>query len=741
MEKNDFNIFKEVREKSSIVDVISYFLGAKEVKKKGNRYVCRCPFHDDHSPSMIIDPIKNTFKCYVDGEGGDSIHFVERYSHVSSLEALKKVAEICNISLPNNFSTAKKYIPEVERNFPKELKALEACKELYCLNLLSNEGKEAREYLENRKLSQDIINHFGIGLAFKDPSDLIKKLRENKGFEVETLEKSGILSNSSSLTDRYCERIMFPIADNFGHVVAFSGRRYKEDQQGGKYINYPETLLFKKSKILYHFYIAKEEAKKVGYIYIVEGFMDVIAYVRAGIKSVCALMGTALSEQHIQALKKLNVEIRLALDSDEPGRMGIERCLPLLNEAKIPIRVQWAFSKAKDADELLTKYGQEEFNKQINRLYDPVIFLLGRKVNKNGRLDDSNMVLDFLSLIAPYFYSLNPLSQNKDLKIISSKTGFDEDAILKVLNKSETSFKEAETKKIENKQQENKQFVQHLQTKYPFYQRREKITYFDLSKLKLGKKYNQAEAILKIQQQIIEYCKNQNTVLTLNDCLESQMSKKTNFMQMLCQIEAELILVIGQKREAYKICEENNCSFIINPLYELCSFYGSYYMNNVNLQDMTKTDYDNLLTIINSEDSTLDDNNENAQIESDDFDFLDTSDLTSSEKVNDNTDINLEELDDFFDLDDIDNVSKNELNIQKDIPAVDKELIIEIISTIYNIDVPLYDEKKFKRNILLHKKLSDLYMFLKQIVEDKAGILSMQDKIKCLNLIIEIQKV
>ncbi len=741
MEKNDFNIFKEVREKSSIVDVISYFLGAKEIKKKGNRYACRCPFHDDHSPSMMIDPIKNTFKCFVDGEGGDSIYFVQRYTNVSSLEALKKVAEICNIQLPNNFSTVKKNIPEVEKNFPNELKALESCKELYCLNLLANEGKEAREYLENRKLSQEVINHFGIGLAFKDPSDLVKKLRENKGFEVETLEKAGILSNSSSLIDRYSDRIMFPIADNYGHVVAFSGRKYKEEQNGGKYINYPETLLFKKSEILYHYYIAKEEAKKVGYIYVVEGFMDVIAYVRAGIKSVCALMGTALTEQHIQALKRLNVEVRIALDSDEAGRLGIERCLPLLNEAKINVRVQWAFKKAKDADELLTKYGQEEFFKEINRLFDPVIFLLGRKVDKNGRMDDSNQVLDFLNLVCPYFYSLDPLSQNKDLKIISEKTGFDKDAILKVLNKSEKSFIQEEKRIVDKKKDENKQFVQQLQTKYPFYQRKPKANYFDLSKLKLGKKYNQAEAILKIQKQIINYCKNQNIVLTLNDCLESQMSKKTNFMQMLCQNEAELILVIGQKREAYKVCEANNVSFIINPLYELCSLYGSYYMNNINLLDMTKKDYDYLLDFINSENTTLKNDEEKEDIisDSDMFDFLDTSDLGSTKKEEDN-DTNLEELDNFFDLDDIENDSKSDFKVQKDIPSVDKELIIEIISTIYNIDVPLYDDKKFDRNIKLHKKLSDLYIFLKQIVENKAGILNIEDKIKCLNLIIEIQK-
>ena len=751
---NNNNIFQEVDKKASIVDVISYYLGAKEVIKKGRRYVCRCPFHDDHSPSMSIDPQRNIFKCFVDGKGGGPIKFVEEYEHIKAIDALKKVASICNIPLPNSYTNFKSVIPEVEQKYPEELKALQKCGELYSLNLISKDGKEAREYLEKRKIDQDVIKHFGLGFAFKNPETLIKMLRDNNGFDVKTLETAGILSpNSQSFTDRYVERIMFPIHDNFGHLVAFSGRKIRDDQNGGKYDNYRETELFKKSEVMYHFYLAKDEARKVKYIYLVEGYMDAIAYVRAGIKSVAALMGTALTSQNIETLKKLNVEVRLALDGDEAGRLGIERALVDLNKAHIPTRVQWKFNKAKDADELLTKFGKEVFIKEVNRLFDPVIFILGRRVGANGKLNDSNLVLSYLKEISPYFFALDPLTQNKDLKIISEKTRFDRDAILKVLNKNEDTLAKQEKIKKEEKIKSDREFVKDVRQRpyYPYY-KKQVITNIDLSTLNLGFKYQQGNAILQIQNEILDYCKNKNIILPLINCVDQSLRNKKDYMKNLVTAEAELILVICQNRNAYKIFEDSNSSFIISPLYELCTILGSYFMEHNDKETLKKEDYQEILNKLN-ETETVEDkieienveslNNDSNNINMDDdlFDQFNLSDLVSEPKKEVSNDDSFADLEDCFDIDDIKAEFETKKTTFSNMLEEDKELIIHILSTLYNLDFSLYDVSKYTSKITMHKKLIDMYNFLKDIVENKAGNMTTEDKIKFIKHVSSIQNV
>ena len=171
------NIFKEIAAKASILKVIEAELGANRIVKKGNSYVCLCPFHEDHSPSMNIDVRRNTFHCWVDDHKGDPIAFVEQYEHLSPMEALKKVCSICSIPLPQELSNRKEYVPTVEREYPEELKALKELSHFYQLTLSSALGEKGREYLASRKIPQEVIDHFGIGFAPEDPSEAIRSLR------------------------------------------------------------------------------------------------------------------------------------------------------------------------------------------------------------------------------------------------------------------------------------------------------------------------------------------------------------------------------------------------------------------------------------------------------------------------------------------------------------------------------------------------------------------------------------
>lgn len=739
MDKQDNdNIFQIVKSKASIVDVIAFYLGSKEIIRKGNRYACRCPFHDDHSPSMLIDPNRQSFKCFVDGHGGDAIGFVQQYEHVSAMDALKKVASICHIELPSSVKEFKKAIPTIEKDYPNELLALKAADEIYRLNLISNEGKLAREYLAKRKITQDVIDHFGIGYAPSDSSSLISKLRENKGFEVKTLETAGILSSGSQLVDRYENRIMFPIQDNDGHIVAFSGRKIDNAQSGGKYVNYSETPLFKKSDIMYHFFKAKEEARKVGYIYLVEGYMDVIAYVRAGIFSVAGLMGTALTESHIESLKKLGVEVRLALDSDEPGRQGIERAMPELFKAGIPMRIQWAFSKAKDADELLTDYGKDEFLKQINRLYDPVIFLLGRKVSSSGALNDSREVLDFLESITGYYFNLDPLSQDKDLKILSDKTGFEKNAILDVFMKGKAAFENKQKKREETEQY--RKFVRNVRRGSNFPYRNQEPDYLNISLYKFGCKYNQLSAYEEIQNRIIDFCRKENVLFPLNQMIPySGKSSFVDYMKKLCEVEARLIVVLSQRRSAYSIFESTNSSFVIHPLYVLNSVLGSYYLTHNAAEILEKEDYQ---AIVSSLEDT--ENKETAKVPTSQDDPSDLFDMSDDGPETDkgNQSSSLSEFEDLFDVEDIIQEAKgDEPSEIPNLPEDERELLVRILSLVSSISDPLFDAAKFDQDVKVHQKLVDIYHFLKSVSEEKGGILSNQDYAKYLSYVVEVQKI
>lgn len=731
MQNSEVNIFREVSSKASIVDVIAFYLGRKEIVKKGNRYACRCPFHDDHNPSMNIDPVRNSFKCFVDGTGGDPITFVEKYEHVSPLEALKKVASICNIPLPDSFERMKEKKPLIEEKYPKELEALKATSEMYQLNLFTNEGKAGREYLENRKIPKDVVEHFGIGFAFSDSGELIRRLREVKGFEVSVLETAGILSSGSSLNDRYIDRIMFPIHDNYGHVVAFSGRKIRSDEPGGKYVNYAETPLFHKSDILYHFDKAKDEAKKVGYLFLVEGYMDVIAYARAGYLACCGLMGTALTPSHIETLKNLKVEVRLALDSDEPGRSGIEKALVQLNEAKIPVKVQWAFDKAKDADELLTKFGKEEFDREVNRLLDPVVFLLGRAIGKKGSLRDSSDVLAFLKNVSPFFASLDPLSQDKDIRIISEKTGFDIEAIKNVIVGEESLLKQKE-EKIQNRDNDRKWSKELRNPSYrPFY-KKETVSYLDMSSMKLGRKYNQGEAEKKVQDAVIDYCQQNHVLFPMNDCLLISPSKPgQDFMKLLCQVEAEIILVVGQKKEAYSLFESSNSAFVITPLYHLNSLFGSYYLKHPGKDSLSHDEYQGILSSFDGEEENKEDNLGDIFDMGEDIDPGTGVEATKSD----------EELDDLFDLDDIIEEAKDDGYEKTDFDLKDRELLTTILDLLDGIENPLFDPEKFRLYVRQHQKLLDLYHFLKNFIDNKGGKLSTQEYTKYLSLAIQVQNI
>ena len=566
----DNEIFKQVSKQANIVDVVSFCVGANNVIKKGKDYVTICPFHDDHDPSMRIDPVRNSYKCWVCDAGGDSINFVAKYYKISQLEALKKVCEITHIPLPESLSNQTSFVPMVEQKYPQELKTLEDINRFYQLSLTTPEASAAREYLETRGLPSDVISHFGIGYAPMDSTRSIAALRgKNVNYEVSVLERSGILSNATDLQDRYSNRIMFPIQDSFGHVIAFSGRRYQEGQEGGKYINSPETPLFKKSEILYHYAQAREAAKKENCLYVVEGFMDVIALYRAGIENAVALMGTALTSDHIKIFERLGVEIRLCLDGDEAGQAGMERALPMLKASSLSYRVVRKYTNAKDSDELLTKFGKEALQEAVKQMLDPFLFLLARQLNHGNihrkKLEDTLEVQKFIKASAPYYFALNEVAQGKDLQILASVTGLKEDLLLNILKnqnviiKEEKKKEEEETPKKTQKRTSDREYIR---------PKTNPQTNFVKDVVFTDKRQNQIRYILQ-----------------LNALVCSKLDK--DYDPIILENEIGLILVIPFDREAMNLFQNSHVDLMVRPLYFLANMFGECYAMDVTRQKLS----------------------------------------------------------------------------------------------------------------------------------------------------------
>ncbi len=423
----DFKELDAILAKASIVDVVGHYI---PLTKKGSSYVAICPFHHDTNPSMQISPQKNIFKCFVCGSGGHSVNFVQKYEGCTYMQAVKKVCEICHLTLPSNFKSEEKRVRPNE----EELQAVEKLAAFYHYMLRTNEGKKAYDYLVQRGLSDEVIDKFNLGYAPSDSTKAITYLREKEKIDVKVLDRAGIISASSAeFKDRYHDRVIFPLSDISGNIVGFSGRKYHEGGEEAKYINSPESVIFKKSALLYNFNNAASSIRKDRFVYVLEGFMDVIALYRAGITSAVGLMGTALTEDHISLFQKMNVEVRLSLDGDDPGQDATERSLRLLDGQGLQIQVVHPLLSGKDADELLKAEGEDSLRKAMDELELPLIHSLNYAVKKNlvKSYEDKEK---FLRQERSYYLSAPSLARGDMLAALSQGLKVSPEAIRETLN-------------------------------------------------------------------------------------------------------------------------------------------------------------------------------------------------------------------------------------------------------------------------------------------------------------------
>ncbi|MBP1044125.1 DNA primase [Vagococcus sp. BWB3-3] len=358
-------VIEEIRRQSNIVDVVGQYV---QLKKSGKNYFGLCPFHEERSPSFSVAEDKQMYHCFGCGKGGNVFKFLQEVDGLSFPESVKKVADMEGVQLNYDFaSTASAEPSEHQRQQNELIKLHEKAAEIFHHVLLNTQaGEQALSYLKGRGLTEEIIAEFQIGFAPRERI-LLKKIFENEEVSDELLDASGLMTqrDNGEWLDRFYQRIMFPIRNAQGKIIAFSGRILQtenfDSDKMPKYLNSPETLIFNKRQTLFNYDQAKNEARKEQELTLFEGFMDVIAAWTAGVKNGVASMGTSLTNEQIKMIQRVSNKLLLCYDGDSAGIEATKRALDLLSsETTLELSVA-RLPDGLDPDDYIGKYGAEEF--------------------------------------------------------------------------------------------------------------------------------------------------------------------------------------------------------------------------------------------------------------------------------------------------------------------------------------------------------------------------------------------
>lgn len=490
----------DIRAKANIVDIIGGYI---PLTQRGKNYLCVCPFHDDHSPSMSVSAEKQIYKCFSCGETGNVFTFVSKYEGVSFIEAVAIVAAKCGLKLSettfnNNFTDVNKTEHEI----------MDLAEKFFQNNLKTSFGETAMAYLKDRGINNDIIKDFGIGLSL-DKNDALSTLLFKKNYTKEQLLQLGLVNDiNGNLYDTFSRRITFPLYDKDGHIVGFSARIYRGEKDTSKYINSRETKLFKKGETLYNYHQARDVAKREKEVIVVEGFMDAIRLSNEGVKNVVALQGTAMTKNQIQLLKKLRVKVILCLDNDNAGLLATVNNGELLSKEGIEVFVI-RLSGQKDPDEYILANGIQAF---LDNLKKPLSFF-EFKINylKNGK--DLNNSLDLAQYINDVLKDLSESNDEILREITLNKISKDYNLSLDVLKMKLSELKPITTAVIEEKKE-----VVKKEKKDAYVIGAEQILYFMMNGEKYIREYQKklgffpTEIYRETANEILYYFENNKTI-------------------------------------------------------------------------------------------------------------------------------------------------------------------------------------------------------------------------------------
>lgn len=441
-------VIEEVRSSNNIVDIIG---GYVRLQKKGSSYFGLCPFHNEKSPSFSVSPNKQMYYCFGCGAGGNVFTFIMEYENQTFPEAVKILADRAGIALPEAELTEEQKKERNKRQLLLEINKTAANYFYYQLN--GDQGQQAREYLENRRLSKETQIHFGLGYASKYSNDLYLYLKK-KGYQDQILKETGLLTydEKRGAHDKFWNRVMFPIMDVNNRVIGFGGRVMGDGTP--KYLNSPETLLFDKSRNLYGLNYARTSRKP--YMIICEGYMDVIAMHQAGFTNAVASLGTAFTTQHSVLLKRYTQEVRLAYDSDGAGQKAALRAIPILKSAGINVRVIH-MDPYKDPDEFIKNLGTEAFQERIDAAESSFMFEIS-VLEKNYKQSDPEGRASFMKAMARRLLEFpQELERNIYIDAIAGRYGIASEELKRMVNSFGASMSREQVEAAIYQQQEREE--------------------------------------------------------------------------------------------------------------------------------------------------------------------------------------------------------------------------------------------------------------------------------------------
>ena len=410
------DFISEVRSNVNIVDVISQYVS---LEKKGKDYIGLCPFHQEKTPSFTVNADKQFFKCFGCGKGGNVFKFLMYKDDLTFPESVERVAEFAHIAMPNGYghNSGTKLNPLMQMH-------QDAVDFYHRVLLTTKAGERGMQYAQKRELDQEILDHFKIGYAPKADNVLITYLR-SKGYQDDDLAQSGLFvqARDGQLYDRFRDRLMFPLDNENGRTIGFSGRRISDDKTEAKYMNSPETGIFTKSKVLFHFAEAKKAARGEGHLVLYEGYMDVIAAYKAGVKSGIASMGTSLTDDQIYLLRRITPNIIINYDGDDPGVHAEERAARMFNkDGNFNLGIV-ALPEKLDPDEYVKKYGAEKYLEEVKGALTPTDFFLKRLEQKYNLDNDREKIAYLGEAVKEIAQVRNPVEQDMYTEKLAKSSG------------------------------------------------------------------------------------------------------------------------------------------------------------------------------------------------------------------------------------------------------------------------------------------------------------------------------
>lgn len=429
------DIIRNILDAASIKQVVEEFV---PLKKMGRNWVGICPFHADKDPSLSVNEEKQIFYCFGCGQGGDVISFLMRIQGLSFIEAVKRLANRYGIALPERQPSHSEL--KLKQETEELVHANSVAAKFYQDNLLSKDALHILEYLKKRGINNETASRFGLGYAGPGWNHLLNHLK-SKGISPEIAEKAGlvVLKESGGHYDRFRNRLIFPIHDKTGNIVAMGGRTLEKDGLP-KYLNSPETIIYKKGRILYGLYQNKDNIRQSGYGYIVEGYMDLLALVQAGIKNVIATLGTAMTPDHIKQIKGVAKDWVLAFDGDEAGVKASLRAMPLFYEAGMRPKVL-SLPPDDDPDTFIRREGRDQWIKGTQKAPIGIDFVMthGLKTYGSGPEGRARLMEEIVPILKPIE---DPVKKSLLAGYVAQKLAIREEALWACLSPEDSRRKD-----------------------------------------------------------------------------------------------------------------------------------------------------------------------------------------------------------------------------------------------------------------------------------------------------------